>query len=158
MMDDILVHGPSETDHWQNLRRALEAIERSSMTLWKDKCEFGKKEIKLLGHVISREGIKPDPVKIKAIRDMSPPTTKKEARRFIGMVNYLAKFSRETAGLLASINAVTGSASEWVWENAQQNAFEEVKVLLLKAPILVPFDVTKSHRVSADASTELLHF
>ena len=73
MMDDILVHWPSEAEHWRNLRSVLSAIKRSDMTLRKDKCEFGKQEIKFLGHVISREGIKPDREKIKAITEMSPP-------------------------------------------------------------------------------------
>jgi len=141
MMDDILVHGPSEAGHWRNLQSVLSAIKRSGMMLRKDKCEFGKEEIKFLGHVISREGIKPDPEQIKAITEISPPTTRKEARRFIGMVNYLAKFSRETADLLAPINAITGKASEWVREQAQQNAFERVKTMLSQAPVLVPFDI-----------------
>jgi len=68
------------------------------------------------------------------------------------MVNYLAKFSRETADLLTPINAITGKASEWVWEQAQQDAFEKVKTMLSQAPVLIPFDVAKPHRVSADAS------
>jgi len=112
MMNDILVHGPSEAGHWRNLRSVLSAIKRSGMTLRVDKCELGKQEIKFLGHIISREGIKPDPEKIKAITEMSPPTTRKEAHRFIGMVNYLAEFSREIADLLAPINAITGKVSE----------------------------------------------
>jgi len=120
-----LVHEPSEAEHWHNLQRVLDAVERSGMTLRKDKCQFGKREIKFLGHVISREGIKPDPEKIKAITEMSPPTTRKVARRFIGMVNYLAKFSCETAELLAPINAITGKA--------QQDAFEKVKIMLSQA-------------------------
>ena len=78
--------------------------------------------------------------------------TRKETRRFIGMVTYLAKFSRETAELLALINAITGKAREWVWDLAQQDAFEKVKIMLSQAPVLVPFDVAKQHRVSAHAS------
>ena len=55
MMDDILVHGPSEAQHWKNLQNVLFAIKRSAMVLRKDKCEFGKQEIKFLGHVISEK-------------------------------------------------------------------------------------------------------
>ena len=130
----------------------LERIERSGMTLKKEKCEFGKSEIKFLGHVISSTGIKPDPEKIKAILEILPPTSKTEARRFTGMINYLSKFSNKIAELCAPIYAISGTRSVWMWDKVQQEAFEKIKLELSKAPVLCTFDMSKKHRVSADAS------
>ena len=108
LMDDILVYGKNPEQHWDRLNKVLQRIEQAGITLRKEKCEFGCKEVKFLGHLVSGAGIKPDPSKVKAIQDMSPPTNKTEARRFTGMVNYLMKFSRNLAGLCAPIYAVSG--------------------------------------------------
>ena len=68
------------------------------MTLRKEKCEVGCTEVNFLGHLVSNFCIKPDPGKIKAIVEMKPPRSTKEARRFTGMVNYLMKFNKRLAG------------------------------------------------------------
>ena len=109
----------------------LQAIEKSGVTLKLAKCEFGCSSVKFLGHVVSGEGISPDPDKVKAIKDMSPPTCKKEARRFMGMVNYLGKFSSNLAKYSSPIYAISGSASEWYWGPDQQSAFNSIKTELL---------------------------
>jgi hypothetical protein len=152
LMDDVLVYGVNEKEHWARLRTVLQCISRSGMTLRKEKCEFGCREVKFLGHIISGVGVKPDPDKIKAIVDMCAPTTKKEARRFLGMVNYLSKFSSKLAELCAPINALTGSKSSWWWGEDQQVAFDKIKIEMSRTPVLCKFDVSKKHRVSADSS------
>jgi hypothetical protein len=152
MMDDVLVFGKDETEHWRRLRAVLERIKASGMTLSREKCEFGVDSIKFLGHLVSVEGVKVDPDKVKAICDLTPPTCKKEARRFVGMVNYLNKFSGKLASLSSCIYEVTGSQSEWYWGCDQQKAFEDIKTELMQAPVLCAFDVTRKHRVSSDAS------
>ena len=130
----------------------LERVENSGLTLRKDKCEFGVPEIKFMGHVVSGDGIRLDPDKVKAICEMQPPVSKKEARRLMGMVNYLNKFSPKLAEYSAPIYAVTGSRAEWFWGCDQQEAFERLKFELTHAPVLCAFDLSRSHRVSADAS------
>jgi hypothetical protein len=156
LMDDILVYGKNPSDHWYRLKKVLKRIEKAGMTLRKEKCQFGCSEIKFLGHIISGTGIKADPDKIKAIVEMSPPTTKKEARRFTGMTNYLMKFSSKLAELCVPIHEISGSKSEWFWGPDQQKAFQAVKAEITKAPVLIPFDLNGKHRVSADASKSSL--
>ena len=156
LMDDILVYGQDANEHWTRLRSVLERIEKSGMTLRKEKCEFACTEVKFLGHIVSGRGFKPDPDKVKAINDMKPPTSKTEARRFTGMVNYLMKFSSKLAGLCAPIYAVSGSKSEWFWGPDQKEAFEMVKEEITKSPVLCKFDLRAKHRVSADSSKSAL--
>ena len=114
MMDDILVYGESETQHWERLRAVLNRIKESGMTLQKEKCEFGLTSVKFLGHVVSNEGVKLDPDKVKAICDLKPPSCKKEGRRLMGMVNYLNKFCEKLAEYSAPIYSVIGSKAEWL--------------------------------------------
>ena len=63
------------------------------MKLNPDKLEVGATEVQYFGHIISSEGLKPDPSKVKAVQDMSPPINKKELQNMLGVINYLAKFA-----------------------------------------------------------------
>jgi len=152
MMDDVLIFGKNEEEHWSRLWLVLQRINEAGITLKKEKCEFGMNSVKFLGHVVSKEGIKSDPGKVEAICNMNPPSCKKEGRRLMGMVNYLNKFSDKLAELSSPIYKVTGSKSEWYWGLDQQEAFEKIKQELSNTPVLCAFNVKQNHRVSADAS------
>ena len=95
LMDDILVHGSNQQEHDKRLLATLERLRKCHITLNREKCEFSKTSIKFLGHVIDREGIKPDPEKVQAICEMSEPKSLSDLRRFLGMCNQLSKFSPE---------------------------------------------------------------
>ena len=155
-MDDVLVYGKNPDEHWSRLRKVLSRIRESVMTLKKDKCEFGCREIKFLGHLVSNIGVKPDPEKVRAILDMLPPSNKTEVRRFIGMVNYLSKFSPKVAKLCTPLYAISGSKTSWFWGPDQEESFVFIKNELSRAPVLCTFDVNRKHRVSADASKNAL--
>ena len=72
---------------------SAEMPRKAGITLNQSKCEFSRSTIKFLGHVINEKGICADPEKTKAIANFAAPTNKKELRRFLGIVNYLGKFS-----------------------------------------------------------------
>ena len=92
-MDDVLVFGRDKAQHDTRLLAALQRTEAAGVTLNADKCEFTKTSITFLGHKIDQTGIKADPEKTKAIRNMRAPITVPELRRFMGMVNQLGKFT-----------------------------------------------------------------
>jgi len=115
MMDGVLVFGENSVQHWTRLQEVLKRIREAGMTLRKDKCQFGVPSVKFLGHVISAEGVRLDPDKVKAICDFPPPANKTEGRSLMGMVNYLSKFSSRLAALCSAIHEATGSRSEWFW-------------------------------------------
>jgi hypothetical protein len=152
LMDDVLVFAKDQNTHWQRLRAVLSRIYNAGMTLRKDKCEFGCQSVRFLGHIVSGEGVKPDPSKVQAIVDMNPPTSKKDARRFMGMVNYLSKFSKRLSEFSVPIYAISGQKSAWFWGISQQLSFDQIKKELINSPILCAFDLDRKHRVSADSS------
>jgi len=88
-MDDILIFGKDQAEHDARLEAALTRIEAAGATLNSQKCEFGKRSLKFLGHLIDETGIRADPDKTTAVTEMSPPATVPELRRFLGMVNQL---------------------------------------------------------------------
>ena len=97
IMDDILVIGYNESgaDHDVAVHKVLQQCKEVNLKLNKEKCQFRCTSILFFGEVISREGVQPDPQKIKALTDMPAPSNKKELQAFLGIINYLGNiFSR----------------------------------------------------------------
>ena len=81
-IDDILIFGSSQEEHDENLTKVLEKIESVGLTL-NDKCEFNKRSIKFIGHIIDGEGVRVDPEKVRAIKEMPVPQNVSDVRRFL---------------------------------------------------------------------------
>ena len=149
-MDDILVFGKDEVEH-NRLVVVLQCIEEAGVTLNPEKCEFNKRELTFLGHVIDSEGICADPKKTAAIQGVQPPTSVPELR-FMGMVNELGKFTPNLAVLTQPLRALLSKSSAWTWDSAQSIAFQQVKDELSKPTTLALYDPDAPTKVSADAS------
>ena len=152
-MDDVLVFGSSQLEHDDNLLAALKRIKDAGATLNPEKCEFNKTSISFLGHRIDETGIQAEPEKTKAVREMSPPTTVTELRRFMGMVNQLGKFTPHLASITQPLRELLTKNSEWVWGPSQIEAFQQTKNELSKLTTLTHYDLDAPTKVSADASS-----
>ena len=152
-MDDVLVFGNNQADHDANLLAALKRIKAAGATLNPQKCEFSKSSISFLGHRIDETGIKADPNKTTAVREMQPPTTVSELRRFMGMVNQLGKFTPHLAQLTQPLRELLSKNTEWVWGPSQKQAFQQTKDELSKLTTLTHYDLEATTKVSADASS-----
>ena len=116
-MDDVMIFGRTKEEHDARLETALRRIEAAGVTLNPNKCQFGKTEIKFLGHLISENGIQPDPDKTAAIAKMPHPTSVQELKRFMGMVNHLGKFSRNLAELSQPLRELLSKNNLWTWDS-----------------------------------------
>ena len=87
LMDDIIIYGANREEHDSRLTATLCKLQAAGVTLNVKKCEFRKSEMKFLGHIVSKEGIRADPGKTAALLSMKPPTNVTELRRFMGMAN-----------------------------------------------------------------------
>ncbi|XP_038063010.1 uncharacterized protein K02A2.6-like [Patiria miniata] len=152
-MDDVLVTGATPEEHDARLRHVLQILQGAGLKLNKDKCKIAQEQVHFLGHRLDKHGIHPDPAKLDAILQMSPPTTKEEVKRLMGMVNWLSRFIPHAATVAAPINALMKGDTEWTWGPAQRSAFRHLKTLLTTAPTLAYYDPTKPTMVSADASS-----
>lgn len=96
-----------------------------------------------LGHVISRDGLKPDPNKIAAIKVMKSPTNQKELKRFLGMVSYLSKFLPSISQTTSKLRELDKKDSDWIWMKDHEEAYQKTKQLITAAPVLRYYDQNK---------------
>ena len=96
-MDDVLVFGSSEEEHDRRLRAVLEKMVKSGLTLNKDKCHFKVTAVEFLGHMINSQGISACEDKVRAILEMKAPSSPKELKRLLGIVDYMRKFNPNMA-------------------------------------------------------------
>lgn len=98
-MDDMVLYADDENQLEERLRKVFQRFRERELTLNKDKCVLGLKQIKILGHVISGEGVKPDPRKVEAISNVPRPENIVQLRSFLGTCGFLMKFIPNYANL-----------------------------------------------------------
>ena len=82
-LDDVIVYGRNWDEHLQRLRQVLTRLQEAHLKLHSGKCQFFRKSVSFLGHIISQHGVETDPVKIQAISNWPPPTNATELRSFL---------------------------------------------------------------------------
>ena len=142
----------AEIDHDRNLLLLMERIREKNVKLNPTKIQFKLKSISFMGHVITEEGIKPDPRKVQAIIEMPEPVDKLGVQRFIGMITYLSDFCPKLAEAVRPLHELTKPDMVFMWANTHANAFTEAKQLMASTPCLAYFDVSKSVTLQVDAS------
>lgn len=152
-IDDVLIFGNTSAEHNTRLDAALRRLEAAGVTLNADKCKFHQSSIKFLGHIIDREGVRPDPERITALLSMRAPTDVPELRRFMGMANQLGKFSPNLATISQPLRELLGSKRTWCWGLEQEQSFERIKRELTQPTVLTLYNPTARTKISADASS-----
>ena len=156
--DDILVYGSGNSleeanaDHMKNLRSLLQRCRERGIKLSRKKAEIGLSETCFHGHLITRDGLKPDPKKVEAIAKLSAPTNVEEVQRLNGTVNYLARFMPHLSHVMEPIRQLTRHDVSWNWSSVQDQAFDKVKTLITSAPVLNYYDPQAELVIQCDAS------
>jgi hypothetical protein len=151
-IDDVLISGATQQEHDERLHSVLQRLQDAGVTL-NEKCVFSTDTVKFLGHIISAEGIRVDPTKVDAITNFPRPTNVPELRRFLGMVNHVAKFAPNLADTTKPLRDLLKKDTIWTWDALQEEAFLEVKKLLTAAPVLTHYSPDKPTCISSDASS-----
>lgn len=142
-LDDIIVWSNSIREHQEHLRLIMLAVQHHRLYLNRRKSVFCATEIHFLGHVISRNGIKPDGSKVDRISQWPVPKCAKDVRRFLGLVRYLDPFLpnlAEPAQVLNRLTTKEANAEFPEWTPSHQRAFDKIKALVLSSDCLTTID------------------
>ena len=159
-LDDVIVYSHTEEDHLRQLQAVFERFQEHGLKLKPSKCSFLWKQITFLGHEVSAEGMKPGNLNLKGIAEMAPPENYTAVRRFLGMTGFFRRFIKGYARIAKPLNNILeGEASKLKSEAVTLppealEAFEQLKMCCMTAPVLAFADFTKEFRLETDASSD----
>lgn len=153
-LDDIIIFGSTIQEHNRNLAIILDRLQNLRLKIQPDKCEFLNPELEYLGHVVTKEGVKPNLKKIQAVKDFKKPKTATHIKSFLGLIGYYRKFIRNFSKIAKPLADLTKKDTTFHWTDKQQLAFDTLKQKLCEAPVLQYPDFDKTFTLTTDASNE----
>jgi hypothetical protein len=152
--DDCLITGSTTQEHDTNLLMLLHLARMNNLKFNPKKVQFRTVQCKFFGQMLTPEGIQIDPEKITAIEQMPRPTSKQELESYLGMVNYMKRHSYEITRLTRPFVNILKKHAIFAWESQHEKAFQDIKQVISKAPVLAYFDVKANHIIQTDASSK----
>ena len=119
-----------------HLRQVFIKCRKYGISLNPKKSLFGLEEGKILGHIISKDGIRIDPTRIEAILQIPHPRNIKEIQAFIGKINFLRRFISSLAELIRLLTNMLRKDSSIKWIVEAKQSFEDIKMALTRTPVL----------------------
>jgi len=151
-IDDILIYSSSLSEHRKHVRMVLERLRDAGLQCDITKCNFHVSEVKYLGLIITRDGIKMDPAKVAAIQEWESPRNIRDVRAFLGFTNFYRRFIAHFSKVVKPLVELTKKGMKFQWSSACEQAFQELKKRFVTAPILAHFDPDLESVVEADSS------
>ena len=153
--DDVLVFSATRSEHIDHLSAVMGRLRQAGLVVNAEKCQFGKREVKFLGHVLSAGKISTLPEKVASVQEFPRPTSRKQLQSFLGLANFYRRFVRAFADLASPLYDLLRKGVSWVWEVRQESAFQELKRRLCEDPVVLTIpDFKDQFEVSTDASNE----
>ena len=113
----------------------FEWLREAGLKLKPEKCSFFQEQVPYLGHIVSRDGIKPDPEKVQKVSTWPVPTRTKEVQKFLGFATYYQHFIRNFAQIAKPLHCLTECGASFRWSEDCQYAFKDLRVKLTTAPV-----------------------
>ena len=152
-LDDILIASASMDEHLEHVEKVLKRLIQAGLRLKPSKCTFATTEIQYLGHTLTPMGVKPNDSKVMAVKDFPRPQTVKQVKSFLGLANFYRRHIPGMAVISRPLTDLTRkNCTEFVWTSVCEESFEEIKRLLVTAPLLHPPKLDKEFFLWTDAS------
>jgi hypothetical protein len=135
-IDDILVYSANYAKHEGHLKIVMEKLRDERLFAKFKKCEFWLEEVSFLGHVLNKDGLVVDPVKVQARVDWKRPTSVREIRSFLGLAGYYRRFIEGFSSLSGPLTALTRKNVPFMWCDKCKASFQELKDRLVTALVL----------------------
>lgn len=150
-IDDVLIWSETFPDHLRKLEEVLTAFAKAGLRIKGRKCHICCASVPYLGHVLTRDGIKMDPSRIKAVDSMTPPNSTKDLQKFLGFVNYYRRFIPNLSSLDAPLRQILADKT-FSWSSGAQQAFDAIRNIIAKDAVLDYPDPSAKLVVDTDAS------
>jgi transposase InsO family protein len=154
-IDDVVIYSPTFEQHLIDLRNVFQALQSANLTLKASKCQFCRREMRYLGHVITQHGIKPDPDLTKSVTNFPQPKKVKDVQSFLGLTGYYRRFIKDYAKiaepLFKQLRNAQKSNHHLQWSQECTYAFEALKMKLTNAPIMNTPNFEKPFILELDA-------
>ena len=150
--DDIVIAGRDEMKHNRNFLAFMEKCMENNLTLNSEKIQFKQTQVSFYAHSWSQHRISPDPKKIQALKHMEFPSDKETMRSFLGMINYLSRYSALSAHLAAPLSALTHQATDYKPGKTHLDNFNRLKMEISNMKALPYFDGNAEATLQMDAS------
>ncbi|XP_070410598.1 uncharacterized protein [Nothobranchius furzeri] len=151
-LDDIVVYTDTWEEHLNTLTQLFDRLVQANLTLNLAKCDFVKATVTYLGKEVGQGKVKVLHEKVKAMMSFPPPSTRRELRRFLGMVGYYRGFCRNFSAVVLPLTDQLSPKRKFEWTSECQASFEAAKLLLCSAPVLAAPDLTRPFKLEVDAS------
>ncbi|GMH17778.1 hypothetical protein Nepgr_019619 [Nepenthes gracilis] len=151
-IDDILVYSKSSEEHEEHLRTTLQILREHRLFAKLEKCEFWLEEVGFLGHVVSKEGISVDPMKVEAVVKWNRPTSVTEVRSFLGLAGYYRRFVENFSQIAVPLTQLTKKDAKFEWTKDCEESFQTLKDRLTSDPVLTIPNESGGLIVYCDAS------
>ncbi|XP_033362977.1 uncharacterized protein LOC117241106 [Bombus vosnesenskii] len=151
-LDDIVIYSRSLQEHEIIFNKLMERLRTAKLRLQPDKCEFLRHEVNYLGHIISEDGVKPDPKKVEAVSKFPRPKRAKNIKQFLGLAGYYRRFIPDFSKVAKPLTKLLKKDTPFKWTENQENAFNNLKTALMTKPILQYPDFSKPFNLTTDAS------
>src|SRR5271156_1302278 len=134
--DDLTAYSKKADDHCDHLGKVFSKALEYGVSLNPKKCHFAVKEGKLLGHIVSKEGIRIDPERMEAIQRVIAPRNLKGVQSFLGKINFVRRFVVNFAEIVKPIVKLLKRDAKFAWNDDAQQAFERIKKAVQETPVL----------------------
>ncbi|GFN81552.1 polyprotein [Plakobranchus ocellatus] len=143
--DDVLIFSKSWEEHLEHIEKTLSALREAGFTVKPSKTIVGCEHINFLGHIVGKGQLKPDENKTEKIRNLKVPTTRKEVRSVLGLLNYYRRFVHNFSAIAQPLTELTkkSSPNKIVWTPECQESWDAIKKCLTSEPILKVPDPSK---------------
>lgn len=132
-IDDITVYSKSFEEHLSHIRRVLTRIREVNMVIKPSKCMFAREEVEVLGFIVSKDGIKPNPDNVRKIQDFPRPVNKTDIRAFVSLAGFYRRHINCFSDIVAPLNELLKKRAEFVWEEKHEKAYKSIKDCITEA-------------------------
>jgi transposase InsO family protein len=151
-LDDILIYSNSQEEHKRQVKLVLNRLREAGLQVDIRKSEFSVQRTKFLGYILTTQGLEIDPDKVAPLKNWSRPTTVTGLKSYLGFCGFYRQFIRDFGKIAKPLSFITRPSEPFIWSEACELAFEELRKRLLDLPMTYHYDPELPTKLETDAS------